>query len=181
MAGAWVSVDQDPDPNPPNLAPTAVWKRAPEASWDIEQVKANLKSGASPFVDARPGGRFLGTVPEPREGMRGGHVPGSVNVPFVDVLTGPPVRMMKSVDELKERFSAANVNVEELAKGETQAPVVTSCGSGMTACILGLAMHQLGIPLSRWAVYDGSWAEWGAHADTPIERQNPDGSKETVP
>lgn len=164
---------------PPPPTPMTNWDLNSTAVWDIEKIKANITSNEALMVDVRPAGRFLGTVPEPRAGMRGGHVPGSVNVPFVDLLT--PERMLKTPEEIREKLQAAGVPIEDLTAAQSDGFVVTSCGSGLTSCILGLAMHQLGLPNSKWAVYDGSWAEWGANKDTPIMRQGADGNKEAVP
>jgi len=164
---------------PPPPAKIAEWKRVLGSSWDVDQVRANIDSRAVALVDARPGPRFLGLAPEPRAGMRGGHIPGSLSVPFLDLLTSPKGQM-KPRDELDRRLREATIAVDELTKpGELC--VVSSCGSGLTACIVGLALHQLGMPLSRWGVYDGSWSEWGAIKDTPIMKQGADGSEEPVP
>lgn len=112
-------------------------------------------------VDARPAGRFAGVDPEPRPGLRKGHMPGAANVPFVQVYEGGQLAgaRLKPVDELQAAFEAAGVDV--------QAPLVCSCGSGLTACVLALALHQITGQLVP--VYDGSWSEWGDPAlDTPI-------------
>lgn len=166
-------------PPPPAPAPVAAWQRVPGSSWDSEQVRKNAEAREALLIDARGAGRFLGTAPEPRAGMRGGHIPGSVNVPFSDLLTAAPA-MLRPPEELLERLKAAGVPVDTL-KAADEPPMVTSCGSGLTACIVGLAMHQLGLPASRWAVYDGSWSEWGSRSDTPILRQGADGKEEVVP
>lgn len=172
---------EDGFPDAPEPAAVGAWKRNDSAAWNIGQVRGNVDAKDALVVDARPSARYLGSVPEPRPGMRGGHMPGSVNVPFVELLTAPP-RTMLPPTELTQRLEATGVVVSELASKEANGPVVvTSCGSGLTACIVGLAMHQVGLPLSKWAVYDGSWAEWGALKDTPIVRQGADGQDEVVP
>jgi len=167
-----------PPPRPP--APVAEWSRRPGSAWELERVRRNIEAREALLVDARAAGRFAGTAPEPRAGMRGGSIPGSVNVPFADLLTAGPARMLKPPEELRDRLKAAGVDVEKLGATDGT-PIVTSCGSGLTACVVGLAMHQLGLPLSRWAVYDGSWSEWGSQPDTPIVRQGADGKEEPVP
>lgn len=124
---------------------------------DVTQVSAASKLGDYEIIDARSAGRFTGTDPEPREGLRGGHIPGSKNVPFASLLNADGT--MKEPDALKAVFEAAGV---DLAK-----PAITSCGSGVTAAILSLAMERFG--KTDHAVYDGSWTEWGAFATLPIE------------
>jgi thiosulfate/3-mercaptopyruvate sulfurtransferase len=108
-------------------------------------------------LDARAAGRFTGAVPEPRAGMRSGHIPGSVSVPYTDMLQADGTFRLAS--EVRARFEAAGVDGSK--------PLVTSCGSGVTACILTLGLRVAGFP--EGAVYDGSWTEWGGRSDTPIE------------
>jgi len=118
----------------------------------------SLATRREQIVDARAAGRFDGTVPEPRSGMRSGHIPGGRNVPY-ELVTDPRTRQLKSADELARLFADAGVALDR--------PIVTSCGSGVTACALAFALHLIGHP--RAAVYDGSWSEWGLPGDTPVE------------
>ena len=124
----------------------------------FDQVKANLASGRELVLDARSAGRFTGTEPEPRPGLKSGHIPGSANVPFLDLID-LDTRCMRSADDLAARFAAAGVRPGH--------PVVASCGSGVTACVLALGLWLLG--RDDVTVYDGSWAEWGGRDDAPVE------------
>ncbi|MEK9970538.1 MAG: sulfurtransferase, partial [Ferrovibrio sp.] len=125
---------------------------------DVDQVRSNLSSPREQVVDARSKGRFNGTEAEPRIGLRGGHIPGSFNVPS-SMMTDPNTGLFQSADALKDIFATAGV---DLAK-----PVVNTCGSGVSACILTLGMYLLGH--RQVAVYDGSWTEWGGRTDLPAE------------
>ena len=123
---------------------------------DADEVRALLSSGEARIIDARAASRFTGEAPEPRAGLRSGHMPGAANVPWEGVIAEDGT--LKSARDLKAVFKTAGVN---LAK-----PVVTSCGSGVTASVLALALARIG--LDRVAVYDGSWTEWGGLPDTPV-------------
>jgi thiosulfate/3-mercaptopyruvate sulfurtransferase len=127
---------------------------------DRDQIAANLKNAREQILDARPAGRFLGRDPEPREGLRRGHIPGSINLPYNELMNAGS-RTLRTSNELRQRFEAAGVAFDR--------PVVTSCGSGITAAILSLGLQMAGH--KDVALYDGSWAEWGLPGDTPIESE----------
>lgn len=116
----------------------------------LADIAENVATGAELVLDARPAGRFAGTAPEPRPGLRGGHIPGSVNVPASDLL-GPGQTLLPAA-ALRARFAQAGVDGTR--------PVVTSCGSGVSAAILTLGLRVAGLP--EGALYDGSWTEWAS-------------------
>jgi thiosulfate/3-mercaptopyruvate sulfurtransferase len=123
---------------------------------DVTQVAAAAKLGDWQIADARSPGRFRGEEPEPRPGLRAGHIPGSVNVHYRTLLN--PDGTMKRGPALSAAFTAAGI---DLAR-----PVITTCGSGITAAILNLALEMLGH--RTHALYDGSWAEWGMYGDLKV-------------
>ena len=123
---------------------------------DLEQMRANLTSKREQVVDARSPGRFHGREPEPRAGLRSGHIPGAVNLHYALLLA--PDGTLRPPEELRQTFAAAGVDPAR--------PVATSCGSGVSAALLNLALFELGA--RDTALYDGSWSEWGAQADTPV-------------
>jgi thiosulfate/3-mercaptopyruvate sulfurtransferase len=124
---------------------------------DLEQIRRNLQERREQVLDARSAGRFNGTEPEPRAGLRGGHIPGSLNLPFPQLFN--PDRTFRSAEELRRAFAGAGV---DLAR-----PIVTTCGSGVTAAVLALGLYLIG--RTDVAVYDGSWSEWGGRPDVPVE------------
>jgi thiosulfate/3-mercaptopyruvate sulfurtransferase len=123
----------------------------------IQQMIANVESRAEQVIDARAGERFEGRGVEPRPGLRSGHIPGARSLPYgnlFDATTGA----MKPLDELRKAFVGAGVDMAR--------PIVTSCGSGVSAAVLTLALYRLGV--ENTALYDGSWAEWGAPDGPPV-------------
>lgn len=124
---------------------------------DVTQVASASKLGSHQIVDARSPGRFRGEEAEPRPGMRAGHIPGSSNVHYATLLNSDGT--MRSEDELRAAFETAGVDLSR--------PVITTCGSGVTASILSLALERLGT--ADHAVYDGSWSEWGIGDGLKVE------------
>lgn len=129
----------------------------PELIRVLSDMRSIVAAGSSQIADARGPGRFAGRDPEPRPGLRSGHMPGARNVPFNTMLNTDGT--LKSPAELRAAFAAAGIDIER--------PVVTSCGSGVSAAVLSLALAVLGKP--DHGLYDGSWSEWGQKSlDTPV-------------
>ncbi len=155
---AWTAAGFALEEGPPNKLSerhfTARFRQ--DLVYGFDAMTARVAAGGAGILDARPPGRFAGRDPEPRAELRGGHMPGAVNVPLAEVLNAD--KTMKSPAELEAVFAAAGIDPRQ--------PLVCTCGSGITASVLALALARLG----RWdvPVYDGSWADWGGRAETPI-------------
>ena len=138
-------------------APFAVrWR--PELLKSLADMRDLVEAGDWQILDARTRGRFEGSEPEPRPGLRGGHLPGARNLPFPELLDASGLLLPPA--DLRRRYEAAGVDLTR--------PIVTSCGSGVTACALALGLELLEV--ARYAVYDGSWSEWGAPEGPAIEQ-----------
>ncbi|MBV9996789.1 MAG: 3-mercaptopyruvate sulfurtransferase [Caulobacteraceae bacterium] len=128
----------------------------PELVRSLAEVRSLLETGAAQLVDARSAARFRGEAPEPRPGVRPGHMPGALNVPWASLIE--PDGTLAQPPALQAAFRTAGIDLAH--------PIVTTCGSGISAALLALALARIGRP--DVAVYDGSWTEWGGRADTPI-------------
>jgi thiosulfate/3-mercaptopyruvate sulfurtransferase len=124
---------------------------------NADQLLAGLSTSDAQIIDARPAGRFDGTAPEPRAGLRGGHIPGSINLPFGQLFDADGSFLRG--DALRAAFTDAGINLD--------APIITSCGSGVTAAVLALGLALL--DRDDIGLYDGSWSEWGGRDDLPVD------------
>ncbi len=123
----------------------------------VEQLIANVDTRAEQVLDVRSAGRYDGSEADPRPGLRAGHIPGAKNLVYTAIMNED--RTFKDADAIKAALTGAGIDLG--------GPVVTSCGSGITASVMALGLHLIGH--DDWAVYDGSWTEWGGRKDTPIE------------
>lgn len=157
--GRWRAEERPLEPGPVARAParfTVRWRA--ELLKSLEEIRAGAGAGVTQLIDARARGRFEGTEPEPRPGLRGGHIPGARNLPFTELVGSDG--LLLPPDELRRRYAAAGIDPSR--------PVIASCGSGVTACALALGLELLGAPTC--AVYDGSWSEWGQPQGPPLEQ-----------
>ncbi|HEX8472206.1 MAG TPA: 3-mercaptopyruvate sulfurtransferase [Brevundimonas sp.] len=152
----WLAEERAIESGPVAAATPARFTPTPRTR-DVADLTAILSAltGDAQIVDARPAARFNGEAPEPRAGLRSGHMPGALNLPSKSLLTEDG--RLRRGDDLSARFAEVGLDLD--------GPIITSCGSGVTAAILTLALAELG---RDSALYDGSWAEWGGRTDTPV-------------
>lgn len=153
----WVAEERETEDLPPVIRDRHMTVRVQNALVrDVTQVSAASKLGDHEIIDARSATRFRGDAPEPREGLRAGHIPGARNVPYTELLNTDGT--MKSVSETRAVFDAAGIDLTK--------PAITTCGSGVTAAVISLALERLG--KTDHSLYDGSWSEWGAFPTMPV-------------
>ena len=161
--GAWKAAGGAVETGDPRLVPQGSFNAElnAEMTRSAEQVQEARHANAAQVVDMRSRGRFEGTEPEPRPGLRSGHIPGSRNVPYASLVNERG--LLRSETELRAIMDGAGIDVRR--------PVIATCGSGVTACSLLLALHALGA--TDIALYDGSWSEWGQRQEFPVETGPP--------
>lgn len=164
-----LSIESGPYEEPLVLPPhpTEKVKLRTELVRSLDEVMETINSKSSSIVDARPQSRWLGIEAEPRPGLASGRIPGSINIPFREFLEGNDMTSFKSIEQLKEVFVVNGVDLS------SPAPIINTCGSGITAATAAFAMHLCGRPIESVPVYDGSWAEWGSKPDTPKDSGSP--------
>jgi thiosulfate/3-mercaptopyruvate sulfurtransferase len=133
----------------------------PQNVVNLEEMKEIVDNESAIVIDVRARNRFLGQVKEPRPGLRLGHMPGAVNLPFTNLLV-PDSSTFKSNEEMATLIKEAGIDID------TDKRIVVSCGSGVTACVVATALQVCGRDVDKTFVYDGSWMEWGGQEDTPI-------------
>lgn len=157
---AWVAaglpVTPKPDDMPDVPAGQFTAKLRPELLKLKENILANIEGKEFLLLDARDGRRYSGDMSEPRPGMQSGHVPGSLSAPFAELIDGE-TGLLRAKDEIRAIFAAKGADLSR--------PLACTCGSGVTACVVALALHEIGH--SDAAIYDGSWSEWGADQSLP--------------
>ena len=156
----WQAEGRPMETGPAKARPATDFKATlrPELVKSREDVLAAVKAGDMQIVDARPAGRFTGEEPEPRPGMRSGHIPGSRSLPVTE-LVNKETKTALDTGAVAAKFAAAGIDPSK--------PTISSCGSGVTACMIALNAHRLGHP--GMAVYDGSWSDGGSRQDTPVD------------
>ncbi len=155
----WLAEGREVEDMPPIMRDRHITvQRNAQLVKDVTQVAAASKLKDAQILDARPAARFRGEAPEPRDGLRAGHIPNSKNVPFPSLLNGDGT--MKPVSELALVMESVGLDMHK--------PVITTCGSGVTAAVISLALARLGH--RNHGLYDGSWAEWGMYNDLKVAR-----------
>jgi thiosulfate/3-mercaptopyruvate sulfurtransferase len=155
-APAWRAAERPWTDEPTRRRPAVFTPRLDHSAIaDLAAVESALSTGSAQVVDARPGDRFRGEAPEPRPGVRSGHMPGALNVPAASIVADG---RLKPAGEIEAAFRSAGVDLDR--------PVITSCGSGVTAAILAVGLETIGRPIR--SLYDGSWTEWGSRDDKPV-------------